>query len=208
MSITPPNQVPPGWYPDPSGERQWRVWTGASWSEVTRPYGEKDSADSLATSIPLITALHWLLRYGVAALFAGIGIVTSTLAHWPGTHTPMPLWLAETSIDTGLALLCAGTALFALALRELDGAWKLAAFIPGYNVLATSERVIQRVSGASSGRRVVSQVLLVALYVSQSHRQPWLGVALVVAAMDQMQLVQALLDQLVGRASTPEPVAS
>ncbi|MHB1209948.1 MAG: hypothetical protein ACYC1I_09620 [Acidimicrobiales bacterium] len=208
MSIPPPTQVPPGWYPDPSGERQWRVWTGTSWSDVTRPYGDTTHQESVASAIPLIMTLHWLLRYGVAAIFAGIGIVTSTLAHWPGSHAPMPLWLAETSIDTGLALLTAGTALFALGLRELDGKWGVAAFIPGYNVVATSERIIQRVSGKSGGRRVVSQVLLVALYVTQSHRQPWLGVALVVAAADQMQWIQALLDQFAGTASAREPVAS
>ncbi|MHB1087190.1 MAG: hypothetical protein ACYC19_00315 [Acidimicrobiales bacterium] len=208
MNITPPNQVPPGWYPDPSGERQWRVWTGATWSEVTRPYGDQDQHAPVATMIPLITSLHWLLRYGVAAIFAGIGVVTSTLAHWPGTHAPMPLWLAETSIDTGFALLVAGTALFALALRELDGAWSIGAFVPGYNVVVTMQRVIQRVAPRVATRRVVAQLILVALYVAQSHRQPWLGVALVIAAADQMQWVQALIDQLVGPARSRGSLAS
>jgi hypothetical protein len=208
MSIAPPNQVPPGWYPDPSGERQWRVWTGTSWSEATRPYGEHTTPAPVASTLSLITSLQWLLRYGIAAIFGGIGIVTSTLAHWPGTHAPMPLWLAETSIDTGLALLAAASAFFALALRELDGKWSIRACVPGLNVVVASERIIQRVAGKSAKRRIGSQLLLVALYITQSHAQPWLGVAMVIAAADQMQWVQALIDQLIGPALSRGSVAS
>ncbi len=204
MSISVPSQVPPGWYPDPGGERQWRVWTGTDWSTVTRPYGQLPPHEAQPIAIPLITSLHWLLRYGIVAFFAGTGIVTSTLAHWPGTHAPVPLWFAETAIDTGLALLVAGTALFALAMRELDGRWSLAALVPGYNVLATSDRVIQRIANKAVKRRVVTHVLLLALYITQSHSQPWLGVALVIVATDQVQWVQALLDQLVGP-TAPSP---
>jgi hypothetical protein len=208
MSIAPPNQVPPGWYPDPSGERQWRVWTGTSWSEVTRPYGERTSPSPVASILPLITSLQWLLRYGIVAMFGGIGIVTSTLAHWPGTHAPMPLWSAETSIDTGLALLCAATALFALALRELDGKWSIRACVPGLNAVLASSHIIRRVAGKNTRGRIGSQVLLTALYVTQSHAQPWLGLALVVAALDQMQWIQALIDQLIGPALSNESLAS
>ncbi len=158
--------------------------------------------------LPLITSLQWLLRYGIVAIFGGIGIVTSTLAHWPGTHAPMPLWLAEISIDTGLALLCAATALFALALRELDGKWSIRACVPGLNAVLTSDRIIRRVAGKSTRGRIGSQVLLIALYVTQSHAQPWLGLALVVAALDQMQWIQALIDQLIGPALSNESLAS
>lgn len=205
MSISPPAPAPSGWYPDPGGERQWRVWTGTSWSVLTRPYGERPSSVPIAATISLVTTLHWLLRYGIVAVFAGTGLVVSTLAHWPGTHAPLPLWLAETVIDTGFALLIIGTALFALALHELDGHWSLAALVPGVNVLLTNGRIVQRVSGKAMGRRVASEALLLALYVAQSHNQPWLGVALVIAAVDQLQWVQALIDQLLGSAMTPSP---
>jgi hypothetical protein len=169
---------------------------------LTRPYGEPTSHNAQSVAIPLITSLQWLLRYGIVAFFAGTGIVTSTLAHWPGTHAPAPLGLAETALDTGFALLIVGTALFALALRELDGHWSVAALVPGYNVLATSERVIQRIAGKAVKRRVMTHFFLLALYVTQSHSQPWLGVALVIVAADQMQWVQALVDQLVGPATS------
>src|SRR5271155_4319368 len=63
--------VPSGWYPDPSGARQWRVWTGTQWSELTRPYGEVAPAPSIATDLSLIQALHRLVRYGAP----GLGVV-------------------------------------------------------------------------------------------------------------------------------------
>ncbi|HEY5097961.1 MAG TPA: DUF2510 domain-containing protein, partial [Acidimicrobiales bacterium] len=32
MHPTPQGGPPPGWYPDPSGERAWRWWDGARWT--------------------------------------------------------------------------------------------------------------------------------------------------------------------------------
>jgi hypothetical protein len=44
VSISATSPIPPGWYPDPAGARQWRVWTGTTWSDATRPYGERVDA--------------------------------------------------------------------------------------------------------------------------------------------------------------------
>ncbi|MEO9181652.1 MAG: DUF2510 domain-containing protein, partial [Acidimicrobiales bacterium] len=85
MSFLPPTAPPPGWYPDPAGSRQWRVWTGLQWSSVTRSYGEPVAPRSLVADLPLIQALHRLVRYGIVGDYAGIGILVSILAHWPGT---------------------------------------------------------------------------------------------------------------------------
>lgn len=67
MSSPSPSTVPPGWYPDPSGERQWRVWTGMQWSDLTRPY-RASAATSVANDLALITALHRLVRYGIVGV--------------------------------------------------------------------------------------------------------------------------------------------
>lgn len=196
MTLAAHNSPPPGWYPDPSGERQWRVWTGTIWSELTRPYGESVSAPKVVESLPLVNALHLLVRYGVVSVFAGLGLLVSSLAHWPGTHQPAPLWFTETASDLGIALMLFGTVIFAFTLRELQGRWSLAAFVPGVNVLAVSATVTQRLSGRSPLTRVVAEVVLIALFVAGAHAEPWLSVALALVAIGQVQWPSALLDQL------------
>src|SRR5271156_4433898 len=77
VSLTSSSTVPPGWYPDPGGARQWRVWTGSTWSELTRPYGPATApaaapaTPGVASSLALIDGLNRLVRYGTLALFTG-----------------------------------------------------------------------------------------------------------------------------------------
>jgi len=207
VSISAPGYVPPGWYPDPSGERAWRVWTGSAWSELTRPYGEPVVQVPLLPSLALIQALHRLRRYGIVAVLSGIGLIVSVLAHWPGTDQPTPLWFAVTATDTGVALVLIGTVLFAFAFRELVGHWTPLAFLPGLNMLATGALVFRRLGHRSPGLRVVTQALLIALFVANAHSQPWLGVALVIVAIDQMQWTSALVERLAGPATLPSSSA-
>lgn len=196
MSISSTNSPPPGWYPDPSGERQWRVWTGTTWSELTRPYGEVVSAPSFVDSLPLINALNLLVRFGIVSFYSGLGLVVSTLAHWPGTHQPTPLWFAEAASDFGVGLLVVGSVVFALALHELEGRWTPLAFIPGVNILAVDALVTVRLSAKSATRRVLADLVLLGLFVIEAHSQPWLAVALVVVAFGQLQWTAALVDEL------------
>ena len=114
MSLS-PSPVPSGWYPDPSGERQWRVWTGREWSELTRPYGEAAPAPSIVADLPLIQALHRLVRYGIVGDFAGMSIFVSVLAHWPGTAHPVSEWFAVAACNVAVALVLVGSACFAFA---------------------------------------------------------------------------------------------
>ena len=51
--------------------------------------------------------------------------------------------------------------------------------------------------------RVVTNAVLLALYVANAHRQWWLGAALVVVALDQMRWTLGLVDQLAGPATMP-----
>jgi hypothetical protein len=195
--------IPPGWYPDPSGARQWRVWNGTSWSELTRPYGEPVVRASIAASLSTIGALHRLVRYGIAALFAGLGLVVSVLAHWPGTAHPTPLWFASGALSVGIGLLVIGTACFGFAVAALEGHPSVWAFVPGINALLLSGLVAQRLGGPSATSRVVSEIVLVALFIDLAHTQPWLCVAPVLIAFDQLRRTSALLDQLVGPPSAP-----
>lgn len=208
MSLTPSNAIPPGWYPDPSGARQWRVWTGTNWSELTRPYGEPVVSTPVAASLPLIDALHRLLRYGIVAFFAGLGLVVNVLAHWPGTAKPTPFWFASTALELGIGLLLIGSLCFSFAARQLEGHWTIEAFLPGINVLVVSGLVTQRLGGRSPLWRVVTETILLALFIGQSHTELWLGVAPALVTLDHMRWTSALVDRLAGPPVTSLPAIS
>jgi hypothetical protein len=208
VSLTSSSTVPPGWYPDPSGARQWRVWTGSTWSELTRPYGPASApaaaqaTPAVVSSLALIDGLNRLVRYGTLALFTGLGLVVSVFAHWPGTAHPTPLWFAMTALDTGLGLLVIGSACYGWAARLLQGHWSIEALLPGVNVLMVSALVTQRLGGRSPLWRVVSETILLALFVVQSHAEPWLAIAPALVALDHMRWTSSLLDRLVGPPAT------
>ena len=206
MSSTVPTDPPPGWYPDPSGMRQWRVWTGERWSELTRPYAEADSHSRLVDELPLIKALHRVVRYGVAGFYAGLGLVVGIVAHWPGTAHPASAAFATTTLSAGGALLVLGLATFVFAAKELEGRWSLWAVIPGLNVMVVSGWVTRRLGGQPM-RRVVSEIILIALFVAQFRTQPWLAVAPVLLALGAGRSTEALVDQLVSSAS-PRPAGA
>lgn len=199
--------VPSGWYPDPSGARQWRVWTGTQWSELTRPYGEVAPTRSIVSDLSLIQALHRLVRYGIAGDFAGISILVSVLAHWPGTAHPASKWFAVASCNLAVALLIIGTACFAFAARELEGRWSPWAFVPGVNLFVVNTLVTKRLGGQPL-RRVGAEVVLMVLFVAQFHDEAWLCLAPVVVAVGQSQWITTLIDHLLISSSPSAPVAT
>jgi hypothetical protein len=199
--------VPSGWYPDPSGARQWRVWTGTQWSELTRPYGDVAPPPSIANDLSLIQALHRLVRYGIAGSFAGVGILVSVLAHWPGTAHPVSEWFAVSACNVAVALLLIGSACFAFAARELEGHWTPWAFIPGVNLFMVNVVVTQRLGGKPL-RRVGAEVVLMVIFIAQFHAETWLCVAPVIVAAGQSQWVATLIDHLLISSSPSSPIAS
>jgi hypothetical protein len=198
VSLTPSSAVPSGWYPDPSGARQWRVWTGSNWSELTKPYGEPVVVTPVTSSLALISALHRLVRYGIVAFFAGLGLVVNVLAHWPGTAHPTPVWFATSALDIGIGLLAVGSVCFSLAARELEGRWTIEGLVPGVNVLMVSGLITQRIGGRSPVWRVATEVVLLAVFIGQSHTQLWLGIAPALVTLDHMRWTSAFIDRLAG----------
>ena len=199
---------PAGWYPDPGGALEWRAWNGAAWSQLTIPYDAPPNSSDPVGALEFVGALHRLARYGVVAVFAGLGLVVSTLAHWPGSAQPTPAWFATTVSDAGVALLVIGSVYFALGARALEGAWHPAALIPGLNVLWVTGLVYARRGGHPAWTRTLTQGALVALYVAQSHRHPWLGVIPVLVALELWSSLSTLVDELIGPSTlaTPRPV--
>lgn len=192
--------VPSGWYPDPSGARQWRVWTGTQWSTLTRPYDEAAVA-SIVPDLSLIQALHRLVRYGIVGVFAGISVVVSVLAHWPGTAHPVSESFAVGACNLAVALILIGSACFAFAARELEGHWTTWAFIPGVNLLAVNAVVTRRLGGQPL-RRVGAEAVLMVLFVAQFHAEVWLCVAPVIVAVGQSRWIATLIDHLLSSSST------
>ena len=179
--------APPGWYPDPGGERQWRVWTGTEWSDTTRPY---------ATRPPRVTtyasATAYLRRYGVVSLFAGLGLLVSVLAHWPGTAHPSPTWFALAASDLAVALLTLGSFLYALGARALLGRWTPVAFVPGVNVLFVSGLLGEALEGRWPTRRVVTEAIILTLFVAEAHAQAWLAIAPMLVGLTHLGALGAL----------------
>lgn len=206
MSFHSPSAVPPGWYPDPAGSRQWRVWNGSQWSSVTRPYGESEAARSLVADLPLIQALHRLVRYGIVGDYAGIGILVSIFAHWPGTAHPVPEWFAVAACNIAVALVLLGSVSFAVAARELEGRWEPWAFIPGVNLIMVNALVTKRLNGQPL-RRVGAEVLLIVLFILEFHTEPWLCVAPMIVAVGQSSWITTLIDHLVNSSSPSSSTA-
>jgi hypothetical protein len=198
---------PTGWYPDPSGARQWRVWTGTQWSELTRPYGDVVPAPSIVSDLALIHALHRLLRYGIAGDFAGIAILVSVLAHWPGTAHPVTEWFGVAACNVAVALILIGSACFAFAARELMGHWTPWAFIPGVNLFAVNAVVTRRLGGQPL-RRVGAEAVLMTLFVARFHDDVWLCIAPAIVAVGQSQWIATFIDQLLVSSSPSPPVTS
>ncbi|NNN01136.1 MAG: DUF2510 domain-containing protein [Acidimicrobiaceae bacterium] len=207
MSSTLPIVPPPGWYPDPSGSRQWRVWTGDRWSEMTRSYGVPSAPSALVAQLPLVIALHRVLRYGVLGFYAGLGLVVGILAHWPGTAHPASSGFAVTTLYAGVALLVLGLTTFVFAAKELEGRWSVWALIPGINVMAVSVWVTRRLGGQPV-RRVVSEAILLALFIGQFRSQSWLVAAPVLLALSATRSTEALVDQLVAPATPQRVIAT
>jgi len=197
VSFASTSPIPPGWYPDPEGLRQWRVWTGTDWSPVTRPYGEPTAPPAMTlASLTLIGSMQRLARYGIVITFAGLGLVVSVLAHWPGTAHPLPTWFAVLASDVGVALLMFGSIAFAFAARALQSRWTIASFLPGVNILLVNGLVLERLTRHWPVRRVASEAVLFALFVAQSHTYAWLGVVPAVIALNHLGATSALVDQL------------
>ncbi|HUY43537.1 MAG TPA: DUF2510 domain-containing protein [Acidimicrobiales bacterium] len=202
MSTTPLPAVPPGWYPDPSGARQWRVWTGTAWSELTRPYGPESKEPSLLASLPLINALDRVSRFGVVGVLGGLGLYVSVLSHWPGSAHPVTNWFATTAVALAFALFFLGSTAYAFAARELTGRWSLSAVVPLVNLEVVNAQLTQRL-GTSPTRRVVADSVLLVLFVMQFHQDPWLGIAPVLVALSQSFWVRTFLEQTLGAVKGP-----
>lgn len=189
------SEVPMGWYPDPSGERQWRWWTASAWTSSTIPYGDRVEPVSIVSDIALIQALHRLVRYAIAMFFVGLAFLVSVQAHWPGSAKPVSETFAVTVANVAVALVLFGSVCFAFAAHELEGRWSWWAFVPVVNLFAVLSVVTRRLGGRPL-QRVGADVFLLILFVVQFHNEMWLCIAPVILAVGESTWVAALIEKL------------
>jgi hypothetical protein len=164
---------------------------------MTRSYGPAPEAARVFEALPLINELNRVARYGVVGVLGGLGLYVSVLSHWPGSAHPVPTWFAASAMALALTLFFVGSATYAFAARELVGHWSLSALVPLVNVEVVNAQLAQRL-GASSTRRVVSDAVLLLIFVLQFHQDPWLGVAPVLVALGQSLWLRTYLEQILG----------
>jgi hypothetical protein len=168
-----------------------------AWSEATRPYPEPVATTSFVANLPLIQALRRVLVAGIVGVLGGLALLVSVLAHWPGTAHPAPWWFALTASNVAVALLLVGSVVCAFGVKELNGRWTLEAFLPGVNLFVASVLATRRL-GRTRVWRVVSEVVLLALFAVAAHDELWLCVGPVVVAYVETSWFSALIDQLSG----------
>ena len=194
--------IPPGWYPDPGGLRQWRVWTGTNWSDMTRPYGEPVAPRS-PPPLSLMLALRRVQSLGIVGVVGGLGLLVSVLAHWPGTTHPEPQWFADVASNVAVALLAVGVSTCAFGVRELEGRWTLAALVPGLNLFYASALVNRRL-GLRPNWRIVSELVLLVAFVVSARQELWFALAPAIVAYLELTWFSALIDRLgVGTRAKP-----
>jgi len=200
--------VPPGWYPDPSGARQWRVWNGTAWSDVTRTYGEKTTpvmTPSLGkTELDLLSALRRLTQFGVLAYYAGFALLISLIAHWPGRPHPVSARFASATLGAAMGLTLIGAISFAVCVHALRGRWTLEALIPLVNTFAASYLMSRRIGLNNPAFRLGADVFITGGFVLLSTAQPWVGIALAGVAFTQLARALVLSDRL----SEPGPATA
>jgi hypothetical protein len=194
VSVPSTNAVPAGWYPDPGGLRQWRVWTGTSWSDLTRPYGDP-IIPRPSPPHSLVLALRRVQGVGIIGVIGGLGLLVSVLAHWPGTSHPEAQWFADVASNSAVALLAVGATTCAFGVRELEGRWSLAAVVPGLNLFYASALVNRRL-GLRPNWRIVSEVVLLVAFVISARQDLWFALAPAIVAYLELTWFSALIDRL------------
>jgi hypothetical protein len=150
----------------------------------------------LRTRAHLETSLRLLCPWGITALYGGLGLLLTSVAHWPGTHQPMPHAVAIASASLALLLLLLGTLSFAFTERALQGHWTLDACIPGLNALGVEVLLTRRLGLPSATWRLGVEAVMLALIIVQFHVSPWLGAGLVLLALGHVARATVAIAQL------------
>jgi hypothetical protein len=134
---------PKGWYPDPTGAPQWRIWNGTTWSEHVR--GFSAPVPPLVSALEAVRATATLERGGAASFFAGAALLIDAAHHHAGL-VARSANLYATIVVVGLALAVFGHVAFARAGATIAGHHRWLAAVPVLNVLMWAGWACERAS--------------------------------------------------------------
>lgn len=135
---------PKGWYPDPSGAQQWRVWNGRSWSDVVRAFTEGSTPGVPSTEA--VRAQGYLVRGGVVCFFGGIALLADARHHAAGLRASGHAATYDVLLAVGLVTLFAGHLAYVYATTTLWSRRRWVAAVPFLNSLAWATGAFVRAS--------------------------------------------------------------
>ena len=121
--------------------------------------------------------------------FLGLGALVSALWYGPSAPVPEPAWLRDLSLMVGVVGLAVGTATLAVTLRALEGRWSASAVFPGFNLIAVSSLVAQRLT-MPVGRRLLTLVLAIGLFAWRLRAVPEFALLPGLAVLDTITAVE------------------
>ena len=186
--------TPSGWYPDPSGQPQWRVWTGSQWSTITRPYGtSRPSTPALLVSLNQIRSLARARYFAPFGYFAGLNLLVSIIGNWPsGPHPLTHPWLLPLLGASAFFIIMAW-AISAQAVRSFQESWTFWALLPVGNQFVLTALLRKRLLGPLA-RTSSGDLVGIVMWMIVATSTPLAGIITALIAFGQVQLINAYLN--------------
>ncbi len=186
--------TPSGWYPDPSGQPQWRVWTGSQWSTMTRPYGtSRPSTPEILASLNQFRSLARARYFAPLGYFTGLNLLVSIIGNWPsGPHPLAHLWLLPLLGACAFFLIMAWV-ICAQAVRSFQESWTFWALLPVGNLFVLSGLLRKRLLGPLA-RSSSGDLVGIGMWIIVATSTPLAGIITALIAFGQVLLIGAYLN--------------
>lgn len=186
--------TPSGWYPDPSGQPQWRVWTGNKWSSVVRAYRSEGAAPrTILSTLDRVRSIARARYIGPLGYLGGINLLASILTHWPSSSAPFadPWLLPLLGLFTFSFVMA--WAITAQAVRSFQDNWTFWALVPLGNLLILTGLLRRELLGGVS-RPLTSDLLGLIMWAIVVTSSPVAGAITALMALAHGQLFNAYLN--------------
>ncbi len=191
--------APSGWYPDPSGQDQWRVWTGLQWSNVTRPFHSgRASAREVLASLDRVRSIARVRYLAPLGYFTGLNLLASILTNWPTGSNPFSkFWLLPL---LGMVVFCLvmAWAITAQAVRSFQSHWTFWALLPIGNLLVLMGLLRRELLG-NTAHSTMNDAVGMAMWMIVVTTTPFAGIITALIAFAQIQLTNAYLENVILR---------